>query len=300
MSIPNFEVFMNPILKTFKDGKEKRLKDILQIVIEELNISKAETEILLPSGRETIVKNRAQWAIYYMKRAGLLENSQRGIYKITELGNKTLHDNAKINREYLSQFDSFNKFTESFGVSQKTSNAIEDNTYLDPNTKINRAVEELNQKLQIDLLAKVKSMDPVDFERMLLDLLVAMGYAGGKRENAELTQKSHDGGIDGIIKEDALGLDKIYVQAKRYADNNVNPKEMQNFIGALTINKSNKGVFITTSEFADKSEKMAEQNKIVLIDGQKLTNLMIAYNVGVIPRDKIEIKEVDIAYFDED
>jgi len=302
MSIPQYQEFMNPVLEAFKDGESKERSTVETFIIPILNLSEKDLQELVPSSTQTIVSNRVSWAMYYMYRAGLLERVKRGVYKITNSGKQTLSTGAKINNEYLYQFEGFRKFQEKTSIGKGASDSVVMSTQdVDPTTRINNAVQEINLKTRDELLDKLKKVDPVYFEKICLDLMKAMGYGDyNPEESAEMTPKSHDGGIDGIINEDALGLDKIYIQAKRYSDTKVCAKEMRNFLGALTERQSKKGIFITTSEFDRKSIEMAAKQNIILIDGEKLTKLMLNYNVAVLTKEKYEIKELNLSYFGED
>ncbi|MCL1973133.1 MAG: restriction endonuclease [Endomicrobia bacterium] len=302
MAIPQYQEFMSPTLEVFADGKEKENSEVYQSIITKMNFSEDDLAELLPSGIQSVVRNRLNWAIYYMYRAGLLEKIKMGLYKISSSGKKALHDKKKINNDYLSQFETFRKFQEKSSKNDTTSklSVIKQDQSQDPREKIETAIKEINEKIQTDILEQLKQVDPVHFERIVLGLMISMGYGGNRSDAAQMTKKSHDGGIDGIINEDKLGLDKIYLQAKRYTDGKVNSKEMQYFVGALKNNQSNKGIFITTSEFDSKAIEMAKNNNIITIDGYKLSQLMLDYNVGVICRSAIEIKELDLSYFSED
>jgi len=300
MIIPQYQEFMTPALEAFKDGEPKNHSVVEKFITSIFGFSEKELKELLPSGSQTVVRNRLNWAIYYMYRAGLLEKEKRGIYKITDTGRKTLSDKIKINTDYLNQFESFRKFNLQT-LSKDIPTINPDGKDIDPITRINDAVEEINARTRNELLDKLKKVDSRYFEKMCLHLMRAMGYGDYNPENpAEMTPKSHDGGIDGIINEDALGLDKIYIQAKKYSDNKVCAREMRNFLGALTERQSKKGIFITTSEFDNKSKEMASRQNIILINGEKLTRLMLKYNVAVLAKEKYEIKEIDLSYFDED
>lgn len=260
-------------------------------MVTDLHISPEEQKQLLPSGTQTILRNRVSWAIYYMYRAGLLKQIKRGVYEISSEGKKALHSEAKINNAFLEKFASFKDFY------NRTNKPEENITQeIDPATCISNAIEEFNKRTQTDLLEQLKNVDPVFFEKICLDLMKAMGYG----EKVSLTPRSHDGGIDGIINEDVLGLDKIYLQSKRYNTNKVNEKEMRDFVGALTLSQTQKGVFITTSYFDKKAVDMAARKNIILIDGDKLTSLMIRYNVGVQTKETYQIKELDLSFFSED
>lgn len=299
MSIPQYQDFMRPALNALKDGKEKHIKEIEKIVFPIFNISDEECAKLLPCGSEPIVRNRMRWALYYMYRAGLV-TKVRAIYKITKLGQEALSSGKKINVAFLEQFSSFQEFKNVSHTEDKSKNAtVSEEKEIDPATRINNAIEEFNNKTKQELLEQLKNVDPIYFERICLDLMKAMGYG----EKVSLTPKSHDGGIDGIINEDALGLDKIYLQAKRYSDNKVNEKEIQNFIGALSVSPVSKGVFITTSYFSERAKEKAFRvlgKTIKLIDGNEMVKLMLDYNIGVRVKETYQIKELDENYFSEE
>lgn len=300
MGVPQYEEFMNPVLEAYKDGSPKGHSEVESCVVSAMNFSETDLQKLLPSGTQTIVRNRLNWAIYYMYRAGLLERVKRGMYKITSFGQSALKAKDKINNDYLNQFEGFRKFLEKRSSKDISSVQIIEQD-IDPVTRINSAVEEINIRTQDELLDKVKKVDPVYFEKICLDLMRAMGYGDyNTEESAEMTPKSHDGGVDGIINEDALGFDKIYIQAKRYSDTRVCAREMRNFLGALTERQSKKGIFITTGEFDKKAMEMALKQNIVLIDGERLAGLMLRYNIGVFAKEKYEIKELNLSYFDEE
>jgi restriction system protein len=300
--LPNYQIFMTPVLEGFSDKKEKKVKEVEIYVSQKMNLTQEQMDEIIPSGTQTVLRNRIAWAAFHLYKAGLLERVKRGHYKITSLGEKALSNKEEITNEYLMKYESFRKFrnSSSLEMPDKVEVRIIAPEEQDPQTKIFSALKEIDSKIQDDLLDQLKKVDPVYFERIVLDLMIAMGYGGSRYEAAEMTKKNHDGGIDGIINEDPLGLDKIYLQAKRYTDGKVNSKEMQYFVGALKNHQSNKGVFIATSEFDAKSREMAQKNNIILIDGKELTKLMLRYNVAVVTREKIEIKELDLSYFDED
>lgn len=290
MAIPQYQDFMTPVLTAFQDNKPKNHSEVERIVVPQLHLTKEDCAQLLPSGTQTIVRNRLSWAIYYMYRAGLLQQKKRGVYIITEEGKKALQSGKTINNTFLEQFSSFQVFQ------NKTNKEENKQEETDPATRISNAIEEFNKRTQLELLEQLKTVDPVFFEKICLQLMQSMGYG----EKVSLTPKSHDGGIDGIINEDVLGLDKIYLQAKRYSTNKVNEKEMRDFVGALTLSQTQKGVFITTSDFDKKAIDMAARKNIILIDGDKLTSLMIRYNVGVQTKETYQIKELDLSFFSED
>ena len=295
MSIPSFEAFLKPALQIYaKNKKEIRPRDIQDEIAMFFNFTEEEKKEMLPSNKETVLKNRTQWAVYYLFRAGLVERTNRGYYKITDLGIKESNIDDEINVNYLKKFPSIIEF-KSENIKSNNNKEEENQT---PDEMILNAQNVYLENLQNELLTKLKQVDPIKFEEIVLFLMEKMNYGVGKK-----TPISHDGGIDGIINEDELGLEKIYLQAKRYSDNKVNEKEMQNFAGALGCSNVRKGVFITTSYFDDKAKKKAlsVQGKVIrLIDGKELTALMIKHNVGVQLKEKVEIKKIDEDFFSEE
>lgn len=300
MSLPNFQEMMLPALQAFSRVSCAKIPEIEKSVADTLNLSEEQKSELLPSGGETTLHNRTAWAVFDLFQAGLLQRIRRGTYAISDAGKALLEQKPeKITRDFLKQYPSFMDF-----INRSHKNRTEMPQHqqdildeIDPETQLDSAVGQLNDKLHTDLLEELKRADPVFFERIILDLFKAMNYGEGK-----MTSKSHDGGIDGTIYEDILGLSRIYMQAKRYAGNKVNEKEMQNFVGALGSSEVSKGVFVTTNFFDDRARKKAadaaKKGMIIrLIDGEELTKLMIKHNIGVRTMRKIEIKIVDTAYF---
>lgn len=300
MPIPEFKDFMTPTLKSLADGNAKTTSQIEPLVCEQLVLDEKDKKKLVPSGAQTIYKNRTQWALYYMYRAGLLDHPKRGVYQITSRGLDAIKTNKKIDNNFLNQYSEFRKFR---SIENKEDNKNyqkeASSEFTDPVTRITGAIEEFNNRTKQALLEQLKKTDPLYFEKICLDLMQAMGYG----DSLSLTPKSHDGGIDGIVNEDALGLDKIYLQAKRYADGKVNEKEMRTFIGALSTSPVTKGVFMTTSEFSDKARDKASLvlgKSIKLIDGNEMAGLMLKYNVGVRTVKTYQIKELDENFFSEE
>lgn len=300
MAIPNYQEFMLPTLEVIADGQEHRNSDVVQAVAKILNLSEEEMEEMLPSGNQQTYYNRAGWARTYLKKAGLLEYPSRGFMQITETGKSVMENKpTKIDNKFLSQFEQFDQFKNS--RNNEASNTNEDEIFIDTHTPdeiFEVAEKEYLNSLKQDLLSSLKKVDPVRFERIVLDLMEKMNYGTGS-----MTKLSHDGGVDGIINEDELGLQKIYLQAKRYSENKVNEKEIQNFVGALGCSIVSKGVFITTSFFDERAKRKAEsaQGKVVrLIDGDELVTLMIRYNLGVQTKKTYTIKRVDEDYLSGD
>ena len=300
MAVPDFQSMMNPVLDIYtQNGSELRPRDIENEVAERFNLTEEERNEMIPSNIETVLRNRVSWAVYYLFRAGLLERPKRGYYRITDIGKNENQSNKTINVEYLKKFPSFVDFSQinnKKDIQNDNSNISEESQT--PDEMMSKAQELYKDNLQSELLDKLKQIDPVRFEQIVLQLMEKMNYGVGS-----MTKLSHDGGIDGIINEDELGLGKIYLQAKRYSENKVNEREIQNFVGALDCSDTNKGVFITTSYFGEKAQQKAAaaKNKIIrLIDGDELTNLMIKYNLGVQVKRTFVIKKLDEDYLSGD
>jgi len=283
MAIPDYQSFMLPLLKYAADNQEHSINDAIDFLSKELNITDEERNYLLPSGTQFIVDNRIGWAKTYLLKAGLLESTRRGFFKITQRGLDYLKNNpSDLNTKILMQFEEFKNFRNTRKSKEEKEDQYEKETTYTPQEALEYGLSKINETLADDLINRIKQCSPSFFEKLVIDLLVKMGYGGSKQEAAQVIGKSGDEGIDGIIKEDKLGLDVIYVQAKRW-ENVVGRPEIQKFVGALAGQKANKGIFITTSYFTKDAEEYAKglSTKLILIDGKKLTDLMIEYNVGV-------------------
>lgn len=303
MAIPDYQKFMLPLLKYAEDNLEHSINEAIDYLSNQFGITQEERNILLPSGKQTIVVNRISWAKTYLTKAGLLESTRRGYFQITQKGLDLLKTNPEnIDNTVLMQFDEFKVFkkrrNKKEGKEENDDRYEEEITYT-PEEALEYGVSRINGTLADDLIKQIKKCKPSFFEKIVIDLLVKMGYGGSKQEAAQVIGKSGDEGIDGIIKEDKLGLDVIYVQAKRW-ENVVGRPEIQKFVGALAGQKARKGIFITTSYFTKEAEDYSKNldTKLVLIDGRKLTELMIEHNVGVSVVEIIEIKKIDLDYFD--
>jgi len=299
MAIPDYQSFMLPLLKYAADNQEHSFNDAIDFLSKELNITDEERNYLLPSGTQFIVDNRIGWAKTYLLKAGLLESTRRGFFKITQKGLDYLKNNpSDLNTKILMQFEEFKNFRNTRKSKEEKEDQYEKETTYTPQEALEYGLSKINETLADDLINRIKQCSPSFFEKLVIDLLVKMGYGGSKQEAAQVIGKSGDEGIDGIIKEDKLGLDVIYVQAKRW-ENVVGRPEIQKFVGALAGQKANKGIFITTSYFTKDAEEYAKglSTKLILIDGKKLTDLMIEYNVGVSIIDTIQIKKIDSDYF---
>ena len=300
--IPDFQTLMLPFLKNIQDGKEHSTTEIIEILTREFNLSPEELEEYLPSGSQKVFYNRVFWAKAHLKMAGLIENLRRGVFKITNDGIDILKKNPeKINLKLLKQFPTY---LDSLGKQkEENTNSEIDNvseTTSTPEEILESKYVKIRKNLALELLAKVKSCNPSFFENLVVELLVKMGYGGSIKDAGKSIGRSGDEGIDGIIKEDKLGLDIIYIQAKRW-DNVVGRPEIQKFIGALAGQGAKKGVFITTARFTNEAKEYQPRNetKIVLIDGEQLADLMIEYDLAVSTTNKYIIKRIDNDYFEE-
>jgi len=300
MAIPGYQDLMLPLLKLVSDGKEYLLREIIERLAKEFNLSEEERNEFLPSRLQRVFDNKVNWRKTYLSKFGLLESPKRGYIKISKVGKQFLDDNPnldKLTNKDLMQFESFREFISS-GNKKSIVLHIDSET---PTEIIEQKIQEVNEALADELLRKIKNSSPKFFEKLVIDLLLKIGYGGSEKEMAEVVGKSGDEGIDGTIKEDKLGLDVIYIQAKKW-EGPVGRPEIQKFIGALSGKKAKKGVFFTTSTFTDEAKNYVShlEQKVVLIDGNKLADLMIKNNVGVSVEKVIEIKRIDSDYFEED
>lgn len=299
MPIPDYQSWMLPLLKLAADKKEHTLRGAVEDLADEFQLSEAERKELLPSGKQTIIHNRVGWSRTYMTKAGLLEATRRGCFRITERGLQALAEKpARIDIKWLNRYPEFLEFK---AIKREAPEQLPDLGIPEgetPEESLERSYEEIRGRLAGDLLDRVKASPSGFFEQLVVDLLVAMGYGGSTHDAGKALGRSGDGGIDGIIKEDKLGLDAVYIQAKRW-DGTVGRPEIQKFAGALQGARARKGVFITTSAFTKDAEDYVTkiESKIVLIDGQRLCELMIDHGVGVTTAATYEIKRVDSDYF---
>lgn len=304
MPIPDYQTLMRPLLARLADGNIHPLSDLLKELITEFRLTPEEVKEKLPSGRQTVISNRIGWAKTYLDKAGLLETPKRAHYKITERGLKALEEcPEQIDNDYLRRFEEFQQFSTPSNSKGDEANieAKVRESETTPDEQIAAAHQALNSSLVDEILTSIRTASPSFFEQLVVDLMLAMGYGGSRKEAGQATQATNDGGIDGIIKEDRLGLDTIYLQAKRW-QNTVHRPEIDKFIGSLTRNRARKGVFITTSGFSPGALEAVHtlDMKIVLIDGQQLAELMIEHNLGVTPKEVYEVKQIDSDYFSEE
>ncbi|MEH1866853.1 MAG: restriction endonuclease [Nostoc sp.] len=300
MAIPDYQKIMLPLLKYALDRQEHFIREVIGALADQFNLSEDERKELLPSGQQPLFDNRVGWARTYLKKAGLLATPKRGYFEITEEGiNVARQSQKEINIQFLNQFPDFINFKNSKKQDEKISSELDEISEKTPQESIELGYQKIRKELEIDLINRIKNISPDFFERLVIDLLIKMGYGGSRRDAGKAIGKSGDGGIDGIIKEDKLGLDVVYIQAKRWDTNVIGRPEIQKFVGALYGQRAKKGVFITTSNFTQdaKNYVLGIDIKVVLIDGQELAQLMIDNNVGVSAVSVDEIKKIDSDYF---
>lgn len=303
MAIPDYQKIMLPLLKYANDGKEHSIRGAIEALADQFNLNDDERKELLPSGQQPLFDNRVGWARTYLKKSGLLATPKRGFFEITEQGRNVANQSLiEIDVKFLSQFPEFINFKNSKKQEEEVSSEIEENFDITPQESIELGYQKLRKELETDLLNRVKNVSPDFFERLVVNLLVGMGYGGSRRDAGRAIGKSGDGGIDGIIKEDKLGLDILYIQAKKWDKNVVGRPDIQRFVGALHGQRAKKGVFITTSKFSQEAKDYVSgiDIKIVLIDGQELAQLMIDNNIGVSTVSIYDIKKIDSDYFTDD
>ncbi|MCT7989613.1 restriction endonuclease [Laspinema olomoucense] len=302
MTIPDFQSIMLPLLNLFADEQEHSLREIIDSLSETFALSEEERAQLLPSGKQSMFNNRVSWAKTHLTKAGLLKTTKRGYFQITQQGLKVWKEHPpKINNKFLQQFPKFIEFKQNNNSDLNSLDVDDDNKFTTPEEELESAFQKLNQTLASDLIEQIKSGSPRFFEMLVVDLLVKMGYGGTRKDAGQVIGRSGDEGVDGLINEDRLGLDVIYIQAKRW-QNPVGRPEIQKFTGALEGFRAKKGIFITSSSFTNDAQEYVERidKKVILIDGDKLAQLMIEYNVGVSPVVSYEIKKVDLDYFMEE
>lgn len=305
--IPDFQSIMLPLLKIISDGKEHKLRNVINDISTHFSLTEDEKSQLLPSANQAVIDNRVGWARTYLKKAGLLDTPKRGFLIILEQGKTILATNPeKIDIKLLQTLPHFKEWQSSYANKEDAeeiavTGKAEIETGSTPEELLEYSFIKLQNELVAEVLEKVKTANPSFFEILVIDLLLKMGYGGSRKEAGQVMGKSGDGGIDGLIKEDKLGLDTIYVQAKRW-ENTVTISQVRDFAGSLLSKKAKKGVFLTTSSFPSSAIEFVSsiEPKIRLIDGKELAELMIEYNVGVSVKKNYEIKKLDTDYFDED
>lgn len=295
MSVPKYDELMKPLLVAVKDGMVYKIKDVAANLAEQLHLTKEDLAEVLPSGRQTVFKNRVGWAKTYLKKAGLLDSPARATVVITDAGKKVVAENPeKIDSKYLERFPSFVDFTSATDPTNVDCPFPQNTkaTDLTPDDQLEDAYKQIKASLASDLLSEVLKISPHIFEKFVVDLLSKMGY-GTVAYGSHATVASGDDGIDGVIMKDKLGFSLIYMQAKEWAlDRVVGQPEIQSFVGAIA-GKHGDGLFVTTAKFSHKAREYAHTHHIILIDGERLANLMIEYNFCVSPRKTFEIKAID-------
>ena len=302
MQMPKYGEVYKCVLQALEGCDLVSNKDLCDVIAKRLGMSDELRAIAYASNRKNIFDSRVMWARTYLKTAGLLEVPASGFSRITEEGKKVLAENPYVlNNAYLSRYDSFRAFMKGQAAYMDADVVLRTNESMDdtPEERIDAAFSQINAALRGEILVEVMRLSPSFFERLVVTLLEKMGYGGMLEGAGTVTQPSNDGGIDGILKEDKLGFSNIYIQAKRYAhDKTVGRPEIQTFIGAIA-NKSGKGLFVTTGTFTDRAKHCAKENHIVLIDGDRLAELMIEYGVGVSTVRNYKMKQLDTDFFKE-
>lgn len=309
MAVPKYNEFFSPVLRALEDGQIKRALEIRKYALNYLNVSEEDRKQMLPSNTQRLVDNRATWAITYLCKANLIERVAKGKYKITNTGIQVLHEKKDhVELKDLYKFDSFRQFINTDTMSEEKKDlskpsVLEDLQEGTPQDNLNASMEQINKELSANLLSEIMERSPAFFEKMVVQLLLKMGY-GSALEDGFVTGCSGDEGIDGIIREDKLGFSSIYIQAKRWAeDKAIGRPEIQKFVGALAGQGAQKGLFITTGTFTKEARSYVEKQlstKVVLVDGEKLTKLMIEYNLGVSVETVYTIKKIDTDFFSEE
>jgi restriction system protein len=303
MPIPDFQSIMLPLLQLADDGEEHSIHEFLDKLTETFALTEQEINELLPSGKQTSFYNRVGWARTYLSKSGLLEMSRRSYYRITSRGKEVLEGNpSRIDMKYLEQFPEYVEFREKVGSRRKSQKEDSDVAEVEshtPDEVLEEAYQEIRDNLAQEMLALVKGSSPAFFERLVVELLVKIGYGGTWQEAARAIGQTGDEGIDGIIDEDRLGLDAIYIQAKKW-EAVVGRPEIQKFVGALTGKHARKGIFITTSSFSPEATNYVSNIdfRVVLVDGERLAEFMIDYDVGVTGLTSYQLKRIDSDYFE--
>lgn len=303
MPVPKYYQFFPSILDCLADGKEHNLKEVAEYCANKFNLSDEDKREALPSGQPTYL-NRVGWARTYLKKAGLIDRTSRSVYVITDLGEEAVKNgSSNVDLEYLRRFDSFNEFSNSKNT--QSGNCVGINKKEEsPQEQLELSIREINSSLCDSLMSELLKMSPYDFENLIVRLLIKMGYGTLKQNEMAVTPKSGDEGIDGIVSADKFGFDSIYIQAKKWrSDSTVGRPEIQKFLGALAGQGATKGIFITTAHFSKEAIAFAEKQlhqKIVLVDGNQLTELMIEYNLGVSVVETYVVKRVDYDFFNDE
>lgn len=304
MSIPDYQTFMLPVLRKAAVG-EVKISTVIEELADEFGLSDDEKAELLPSGKQTVVANRIHWAKTYLKQAGLVDATRRGHFVISERGRAVLSKNpATVDNSMLERFAEFQDFKNKKKTpgleSEQLPQPGEQGQRQTPDEVMRAAHRQIEDALRAEMLEKIRGAAPAFFEGLVVNLLVAMGYGGSVSDAGRALGRSGDGGIDGVIDQDALGLDRVYIQAKRYGEgNNVGPGAIRDFFGSLDRFKASKGLFVSTSSFTKEAVETAHalSKRIVLIDSEALTKLMVRYNVGCRVEETLFVRKLDEDFF---
>lgn len=300
--IPDYQALMRPVLECAASG-EVRISDVVDRLADNFQLTDEERNELLPSGKQTRFSNRVHWAKSFLEQAGLVKATRRAHFVITDRGKEALKDNKEINASYLEKYPEFQRFRsrtmEDDALEWLQSREVEDTAT--PDEVLRAAHKKINAALSAELLDRVRAAPPNFFEHLIIELLLAMGYGGTWEDAGRALGRSGDDGVDGVIDQDPLGVDQIYVQAKRYAEgNNIGSGAIRDFFGALSLKKASKGIFVTTSSFSPSAIQTARDrgSRIVLIDGIDLARLLIRYNIGCRDEEVIHLKKIDEGFFE--
>ncbi len=309
MTVPDYQSCMRPMLQLCADGREKSISEAVELIASQFRLSSEDLAEQIPSGKQTLLANRVNWACTYLDKAGALRRTRRAHFSITERGQALLAQNPdRVDARVLRQFPEFVAFQSPRHerthdkIAPDAPQQAADLSARTPEEILQDSAEAISEALREQLLDRIRELSPAFFERVVVDLIVAMGYGGGRDSVAQRIGKSGDEGIDGVVNEDPLGLDVVYIQAKRYAaDNSIGRERIQQFAGALVGQGASKGVFVTTSSFTRGALDYAQRvpQRIILIDGAELTRLMIRYGVGVRTERTIELRRIDLDYFED-
>ena len=307
MAVPDFQTLMLPTLKALASSTEVPVSEVRERVADAEKLTVDDRQEMLSSGSQTVLGDRVSWALTHLRFAGLTERARRGVWRLTEDGERLLADPpARIDLKYLRQYSAYVERQAGWGTTSPSGPAISPLADLSkgtPEESFEDAARQVHEALEAEILDRVRNAAPEFLERVVIDLLISMGYGGGDATMGRVTGRSGDGGIDGTIKEDALGLDEVYVQAKKYADGNtVGESDLRNFGGAIDAARATKGVFVTTASFSRKAKEYVAKSpkRIVLIDGEELARLMVRHDIGVRTRVVHKIKRIDEDYFGEE
>ncbi|EKF9069552.1 restriction endonuclease [Vibrio cholerae] len=302
--IPSYQAFMRPLLEIAKaeNGQEIKLRDAINALADHFGLSEEEREEKLPSGKQTVIDSRVGWARTYLSKAGLIEVTRRGHFMITPRGIDAISNpSVVIDTRFLKQYEEFVTFISPNQSKEDELSLADIESETTPDEVLRAAYKQINDALASEILARTRKVSPAFFEQLLIELLLAMGYGGSGEGMAHTLGKSGDNGVDGVINQDPLGVDQIYIQAKRYADgNNISAGDIRDFFGALNLKKAQKGIFITTSDFTPSAVQTAKDlgMRIVLINGKELAKLMLRYNIGSRDEQVIYLKRIDEEFFE--